>query len=94
MTDCKHARVLHVNAKADDRQEYRVPHLGIDREGYAPRIGELCHGDYIEFTVCLDCGTVVGLDVPMSDEMIFEAFDLHPDDPGGEDDDLLDALGR
>jgi hypothetical protein len=92
MADCKHERVMHVNAKADDRQQYRVPHLDIDKDGYAPQIGELCHGDYIELTICLDCGTVIGLDVPISDEMIFEAFDLHPDDPGSEDED--DMLGR
>lgn len=91
VADCKHERVIYINAKADDRQNYSVPHMGIDREGYAPHIDGLCHGDYIVMTVCLDCCTVTGMQ-PVSDEELYEAFDMEP--PGGEDDELLDELGR
>jgi hypothetical protein len=75
---CKHERVIIMSAKADDRQGYSVPHLAIDKQGYAPFIDGLCHGDYIGLTVCLDCGTVVGFK-PQTDAEMFEAFGLEDD---------------
>jgi hypothetical protein len=90
---CVHARTMQVSAKADDRQCYRVPHLGIDTDSYAPQIDGLCHGDYVDFTVCLDCGTVISMVSPVTDEDLYEAFNMDLPE-GGEDDELLDAMGR
>lgn len=90
---CQHTRVLQVSAKASDCQVHAVPHLNIEREGYAPRIDGLCNGDYINFTVCLDCGVVTSmpLELVAVDSDLYDAFDI---EPPGEDDDLLDKLGR
>jgi len=71
---CEHKRVLDISAKASDCQCFSVPHLAIEHDGYAPDIDELCFGDYIEFSICLDCGTVVGFR-PMSDEEITQVFE-------------------
>lgn len=73
MSMCKHKRLLEVGAKASDLQNYAVPHLGLDHDGYAPHITHLCGGDYIEFSICLDCGVVVGFK-PISDEEIIAIF--------------------
>lgn len=72
---CEHKRTITVDAKADDRQAYYVQHLKLNRDGYAPRIQGLCGGDYIEFKVCLDCGVVTTLKLPVTDEDIEEAFE-------------------
>jgi hypothetical protein len=98
VADCKHERVIIMSAKADDRQGYAVPHLAIDKQGYAPFIDGLCGGDYVELTVCLDCGTVVNFK-PMDDGAVYEAFEIEPDEEPSEDevtrsDYLLDELGR
>ena len=29
-----------------------------EKEGYAPDVNSLCNGDYIEGTVCMECGTL------------------------------------
>jgi hypothetical protein len=71
---CNHTRVLTLNAKADDRQNFSVPHLDLEHDGYAPHITGLCGGDYIELTVCFDCGHVVGFE-PMDDEEIAAVFE-------------------
>jgi hypothetical protein len=66
---------MKIYAKADDRQCYRIPHLGLERDDdYAPHIDNLCGGDDVRFTICLDCGTVIGFK-PISDEEIKELFD-------------------
>lgn len=71
---CEHKRQMTVYAKADDRQCYRVPHLGIDHDGYAPHIDNLCGGDDVKFKICLDCGTVIGFN-PITDEELQECID-------------------
>lgn len=70
---CEHKRILEVGAKASDLQNFAVPHLELEHNGYAPHITHLCSGDYIEFSICLDCGVVVGFK-PISDEDITEIF--------------------
>ena len=72
--NCNHERTLHVGAKASDMQNFSVPHLDLEHDGYAPQIPGLCGGDYIELTVCLDCGHLVGFE-PMSDEEISGTFE-------------------
>lgn len=70
MTDCKHPRVMKVSAKASDMQSHAIPHLNIDCDGQNPSIQNLCGGDYLRFTVCLDCGTIIGFVSPTDDELI------------------------
>lgn len=103
MANCEHSRTLQVSAKASDCQVHAVPHLDIEREGYAPRIDGLCSGDYINFTVCLDCGVVTSmpLDLVADDSDLYEAFDIEPlfwnggdDNEHLRDDDFLDKMGR
>ena len=72
---CDHKRILKLDAKADDRQFHTVAHLGIERDGYAPRIEGLCGGDYVRFKVCLDCGVITTMKLPVTDEDIEEAFE-------------------
>lgn len=79
MSDCNHDRVLQVSAKAFDCQVHAVPHLDIEREGYAPSIDGLCSGDYINFTVCLDCCKVLTMQ-PQLDIDIQDAFGIYKDE--------------
>lgn len=91
---CKHERVINISAKADDRQTHSVPHLSIDRTGYAPCIDGVCHGDYLELTICLDCGSLVGFE-SISDTEIYEAFDIDAElDETRRPVELLDRMGR
>lgn len=73
---CNHERTMTVNARADDRQWYLVPHLDIDRDGYAPLLNHNWSGDYIRFTICLDCGVVTSLPFPLSDSDLRFAFGI------------------
>jgi hypothetical protein len=73
---CQHVRTMRVNAKADDRQYHVVSHLEVERDGYAPYLDGICHGDYVELTLCLDCGNVISREFPVSDEELREAFGL------------------
>lgn len=70
---CEHNRILHVQAKADDRQSYHVRHLDLQSDGYAPHIPGVARGDYIGLRICLDCCKVIDMH-PMADEELMEAF--------------------
>lgn len=56
---CKSARVLDIGGKCSDMCSWKIG-AGREREGYAPRIPDICGGDYIEISVCLDCGQAQG----------------------------------
>lgn len=84
MKNCKHERTLILNSKASDMHFCEVPHLTIEKDGYAPNIPGLCNGDYVDLTVCLDCGTVIGFE-PMSDEEVLIAFEIEAEDDGDGD---------
>jgi hypothetical protein len=71
---CEHKRTLHVGAKASDMQNYSVPSLDLEHQGYAPMILGLCGDDYIDFEVCLDCGVILGLE-QLTDEVLIERFE-------------------
>lgn len=71
---CEHKRILNISSKADDRQFFRIPHLNREIQGYAPYIKELCGGDYVHLTVCLDCCIVLQMK-PISDEELLEILD-------------------
>lgn len=70
---CEHNRTMYVNAKSRDLNYIEIPHLNIVKDGYAPKINGVCHGDYIEFRLCLDCGTLLGYN-PLSDGQLKQAF--------------------
>lgn len=87
-TKCDGNRLLSVSGKSNDLCWAEVPHLGLESDGYAPIVKGVCHGDYVEVTVCLDCGTVQGFK-PMSDKDIILAFDEEADVSAYEEDDVL-----
>ena len=70
---CEHKRKLIEYAKGNDLQKYTNPHLEIDHDGYASFIDNLRGGDYVQFEICLDCGTVIGFKL-MTDEELLEYF--------------------
>lgn len=62
MADCKHERTVSVGGKCSDMSDVRF-HDGTKTDGYMPYPDfGLGSGDYIEFTVCLDCHQVIGFD--------------------------------
>ncbi len=73
MTDCKHERIIKIGAKANDCQFAYVPHLDLRHDGYALDIDNVCGGDYINLSICLDCGHVIGF-TPLTDEEVKEVF--------------------
>ena len=70
---CGSKRILNVNAKCSDACQVYVRHLDIDVDGYVPSglpfSGD--YGDYVELSLCLDCGTLQG-EFPISDSTVTE----------------------
>lgn len=66
-------RVMHVNAKQDDRGGVSIPHLDLDHDGYVPHGLGIGGGDYLRFTVCLDCGKIQNWE-PLSDDDVTESI--------------------
>ena len=65
---------MKLNAKCSDATFVEVPHLGLEKEGYMPRVAGLGGGDYINLTVCLDCGQLQGFD-KVDDEDLRDALE-------------------
>ena len=59
---CKSNRIVNILAKCSDGCHFDFPSEGIRRLGYAPRIPYVTgfDEDYVEFSVCLDCGQMQG----------------------------------
>ena len=57
---CKSERVARVEGKCSDQGFVRIPIEDYLHEGYMPELPGVCHGDYIAFSVCLDCGQIQG----------------------------------
>lgn len=55
---CDSNRLMSVDAKSGDLNFVEVPHLDYEHDGYLPRIGGVCGGDYVDITFCLDCGQI------------------------------------
>ena len=58
---CKSERVAHVSAKCSDLFNMDIGEK--EYEGYVPGdvvFGLGCHGDYVRFNICLDCGQMQG----------------------------------
>jgi len=68
---CESERILTVSGKVSDMCSTRVG----DREhdGYVPSGLNIGSGDYLEFSVCLDCGKHVGT-FPVTEEAVNEAL--------------------
>lgn len=71
---CSHQRILQVSAKSVDCCFVRWPN-GEVSNGYAPTVPGLCHGDYIEVDVCIDCGRLVGFPAGQDDVILAEQPD-------------------
>ena len=67
MCDCGSERLLNVQGKTSDG--CFVSYRNIEHDGYVPRLDCIGGGDYIEFTLCMDCGRVQG-QFPVPDENI------------------------
>jgi len=70
---CGSQRIMRVSGKTSDMFSVNIPHLDVNYNGYVPRDLQLGGGDYIGFTVCLDCGTIQRWQ-PISDEQIKETM--------------------
>ena len=57
--NCKSNRSLSVSAKCDDRVSLQCNQAEMDND-YLPDDCGIGGGDYIEFTLCLECGRVQG----------------------------------
>ena len=76
---CKHLSTLEISGKSSDLNfaKYTINgQLACDNDGYVPNIPGLNrYGDYIEFTFCVDCGQILGLELPLKDEDIRDAIE-------------------
>lgn len=61
------SRIMYVSGKCSDMCDVRVPHLRIDKDGYVP--SSVGGGDYIQFAVDLDTGTIVNWE-PITDDQL------------------------
>ena len=75
---CDSERILELQAKHSDAFAVRVPHLDLEKVGYAPYIydangGKMTGGDYTRLKICLECGRVQGFP-KLSDEEVHDAI--------------------
>ena len=66
---CDSGRLIMISGKCNDAASMSIPHLDFDHHGTTPHIG-LCDGvggDYLELTICLDCGKIQDWE-PKTDE--------------------------
>lgn len=61
--NCDSDRVIDISAKCTDLCFYTYQEKEYD--GYAPNIPGLCGDDYIDITLCLECGVFPGLEFPL-----------------------------
>jgi hypothetical protein len=57
---CKSKNLVCINGKSSDLNEIEEVNGSYHTVGYLPNIANVCGGDYIEFTFCLDCGQIQG----------------------------------
>jgi len=55
---CKSDRVFSIYGKASDLHNWSYKEK--EGEGYAPYIDNVCDGDDMDVTICLDCGQAQG----------------------------------
>lgn len=55
---CGSNRVFSISAKSSDLNF--VQYNGVEHDGYAPLVDNICGGDYVDVAICLDCGKTQG----------------------------------
>lgn len=55
---CDSERIFSISAKSSDLNFCEFN--GKKHDGYAPLVKNVCSGDYVDISVCLDCGKVQG----------------------------------
>jgi len=76
-------KYLHIQAKASDchNVSYDHPTEGdLEHDGYLPSDLGIGSGDYIDFSVCVECGKIRNWK-PLSDKDLAEALIPEYDDP-------------
>lgn len=68
---CGSERIMDLFGKCSDMCNVEVGHLDLEHTGYAPHIPNVCGGDDIHFSFCLDCGMIQNFK-PASDELLQE----------------------
>lgn len=68
---CGSTRILSVSGKTSDM--CFVQYQGAKRDDYVPDGLNIGSGDYLEFSLCLECGKVQG-DFPIAEEKVQEAL--------------------
>ena len=58
---CSSDRILSISGKCSDCCTYSITNQNLTGDGYVPDNLNVGGGDYIEFTVCLDCGQQQGI---------------------------------
>jgi len=76
---CGSERLMNLYGHAKDLQNWRIPHLHHEDDGYAPKIPNVCEGDDIDFTFCLDCGHIQNFK-QISDEFLIELLGIEETD--------------
>ena len=67
---CKSENIINLSAKCSDM--CFTTYKSFEKDGYVPHIVPLGGGDYVQITVCIECGQVQG-DFPISEEdVLFE----------------------
>ena len=69
---CGSERILEISAKCSDLCCTRVAHLDIEKDGYVPDFHFAEYGDYLQPTICLECGQVQGK-FPITDAQVKKA---------------------
>ena len=73
MCDCAKPLILNISGKTSDMCCYKIPALGIDKDGYVPYGLGVGGGDYLTVSVCLACGKLQKF-TPMTEDEVREAL--------------------
>lgn len=76
---CGSSRKMSIYGHSKDCNNWEIPHLKIEDDGYAPNIPGVCGGDDIDITFCLDCGMLYHF-TPISDSKLKEILNIEEDD--------------
>lgn len=57
---CRSPSIIDISGKTSDMCSVTSEYLRYDHEGYVPGGLNIGDGDYLEFSMCLDCGQIQG----------------------------------
>jgi hypothetical protein len=68
---CGSDRFININGKCSDLASMSIPSIDFEHDGYLPHLGIApgIGGDYLELSICLDCGTVQEWEVKSDEEL-------------------------